>query len=59
MNIRKRKEEREITLWMDYSFLCLLGVYSIDGALVTAVDARVLMDMPDAKRKNVASLGIG
>jgi len=45
---------------MDHSFLCPLGVYSVDGALVTPVDARVLMDMPDAKeKKNVASLGKG
>lgn len=36
---------------MDHSFLCLLGVYSVDGALVTAVNARVLMDMPDADEK--------
>ena len=36
---------------MDHSFLCPLGVYSVDGALVTPVDARVLMDMPDADEK--------
>lgn len=36
---------------MDHDFLCLLGVYSVDGALVMAVDARVLMDIPDADEK--------
>lgn len=50
-------EERRISLslslslWMDHNFLCPLGVYSVDEALVTAMDARVLMDMPDADEK--------
>lgn len=37
--------------WMDHGFLCPSGVYSVDGALVIAVDARVLMDTPDADEK--------
>jgi len=31
-------------------FVPLGGVYSVDGALVMAVDARVLMDMPETWR---------
>jgi len=52
--IKYRKgEERGIPFWMDHSFLCPLGVYSVDGVLVMAVDARVLMDMPDADEKKM------
>lgn len=57
---REGEEKRE-SCWMDHGFLWPSGVYSVDEALVIAVDARVLMDMPDAdrKKKNVASLGVG
>lgn len=37
--------------WMDHGFLWPSGVYSVDGALVMAVDARVLMDMPDVDER--------
>lgn len=47
------------SLRMDHGFLCLSGVYSVVGALVMAVDARVLMDTPDSAEKNVPSLGLG
>lgn len=44
---------------MDHGFLCPSGVYSVDEALVMAVDARVLMDMPDADEKKCGfSLGV-
>lgn len=33
----RKGEARGISLWMDHGFLCPLGVYSVDGALVTAV----------------------
>lgn len=57
----ERKGEEEGSLWMDHGFLCPSGVYSVDEALVMAVDARVLMDMPDTneKKKCGFSLGIG
>jgi len=58
----ERKGEEAGSRWMDHGFLCPSGVYSVDEALVMAVDARVLMDMPDTdekKKKCGFSLGIG
>lgn len=53
----ERKGEEAGSRWMDHGFLCPSGVYSVDEALVVAVDARVLMDMPDTnEKKNVAFL---
>lgn len=47
----KGKRRKGESCWMDHDFLCPSGLYSVDEALVIAVDARVLMDMPDADEK--------
>lgn len=54
---KEKEEEKEggdegRFLRMDHGFLCPPGVYSIDrGTCYGAVDARVLMDMPDVDEK--------